>query len=257
QDIKVERTSPCWPEADSTSCSPYGSVGAYCPPATSLEHQQGLRYEEPRAPVNADSVTMTSCCYYELQPPQPPPPQTSHHRDPLMCSSPNHWPMDLSVRLGATDPYYHCQYPPPQRLHSAVSSMNRRTSFPAFDDGLESTAGGFYSNQAWHGQEGMVSPVSCDTPEVPLSPTGAFLERFPYVGLRDDPMGTSLPPAPPPTPLPALPPNTSPRLASGSQAPDGSRIYYRNGDTSWKLRTRRHSPEANAPAKGWRLSTSI
>lgn len=252
QDIKVEPRSPCWPEADSTSCSPYGSAGSYCPPAASLEHLQSFRYDEPRAPANADSVTMTSCCYYELQPPQlppPPPPQTNTHRDPLMGSSPTNWPMDLSVRLGATDPYYHCQYPPPQRLQSAdvdwnqqpqqqhqcvdngaarVPSMSRRTSFSAFDDGLKSTAGGFYSNQAWHGQ-GTVSPVSSDAPEVPLSPTGAFLKRFPYVGPRDDPMATSLPPAPPPTPLPALPPNTSPHLASGSQVPDGSRIYYRNG----------------------------
>lgn len=261
KDIKVEPTSPCWPEADSTSCSPYGSGAVYCSQTTTLDHhhqqqQQSFRYEEPRAPETAESVTMTSCCYYELQPPQPlPPPRTTTQRDPMMCSSPTQWPMDLSVRLGAADPYYHCQLPPPpQRLHSTggdwnqhqqqqqfvdggdarLPLMGRRTSLSSFDDGLEpALPASFYSSQVWPGQESMVSPVSSDPPDVSLSPTGAFLKRFPYVGTREEPMTTLQPPAPPPTPVPSLPSNTSsPHLASGAHGPEGARIYYRNGSSA-------------------------
>ncbi|XP_065294445.1 uncharacterized protein [Dermacentor albipictus] len=254
KDIKVEPSSPSWPEADSTSCPPYGgAAGPYCSlncsPAT-LEHQPTpVRYDEPRAPtVTADSAAMTSCCYYELQPP-PPPPASTGSRDPMMCPSPSHWPMDLSLRLCTTEPYYHCPLPapPPHRPRAAAGDWNQqqspqfadggatglpqrghgmRNSVSVLDDGLDAASSLYPNQQAWHGQEGMVPRLTSDVPEVPLSPTGAFLKRFPYVGPRDDTVATPHPPVPPPTPLP---PTSSPHVASGSQVPDGARIYYRNG----------------------------
>ncbi|XP_077522107.1 LOW QUALITY PROTEIN: uncharacterized protein LOC144133120 [Amblyomma americanum] len=265
KEIKLEPPSPPWTEADSTSCSPYGSFGSYnTSTSAALDHHQTLLYRDRRPPMMSElgpgSATAGSCRYYELQPPQQP--SAAASRDPMMCPPTSYWPMDLSARVGATDPVYHSPLSttvPPQRFHHSaaewshhreqqqqfasastgppplLSSMSRSHQYSAYspidDTGGYEVANGFSLNQGWHGQQGGdISPTSGGSACGTQSPTDAFLRRFPYVGSREDAMATSHQPAPEPSPL--LPPATSTTSAHGTsaaQGSDGSRFYHCSG----------------------------
>ncbi|XP_077532766.1 uncharacterized protein LOC144145129 isoform X1 [Haemaphysalis longicornis] len=233
KDIKLEPLSPPWPEADSTSCAPY--VSTTCASLSVTEYHHVLRSMTSDA-----EEAPPSSSYYELQPP----PTAAKER----VRSATCWPMDLSPRATESHPFQYSLPTAPPRFHSAGDWGQQQlppfgtVRFPAEacrfssahvqDYGFEAVALHLDPNQQEPQQEAAASPLASDPAEPPslqpLSPTGAFLKRFPYVGSREESLAATQP-ARLATPLPAAAAGSA-RVASTE--PPICRIAYYYGSST-------------------------
>ncbi|XP_077532776.1 uncharacterized protein LOC144145129 isoform X3 [Haemaphysalis longicornis] len=156
--------------------------------------------------------------------------------------------MDLSPRATESHPFQYSLPTAPPRFHSAGDWGQQQlppfgtVRFPAEacrfssahvqDYGFEAVALHLDPNQQEPQQEAAASPLASDPAEPPslqpLSPTGAFLKRFPYVGSREESLAATQP-ARLATPLPAAAAGSA-RVASTE--PPICRIAYYYGSST-------------------------
>lgn len=231
KDIKLEPLSPPWPEADSTSCAPY--IATTCASLSVTEYNQGVR-----SMTSDVEEAPPSSSYYELQP--PPPPAARDRVRPATC-----WAMDLSLRATESHPFQY-SFPTasaPPRFQSAGDWGQQlppfgTVRFPHEASGFSSSVPDYGFDAAAHldpnqdpQQESAASPLASDPADPPglqpLSPTGAFLKRFPYVGPREESLAATQP-ARLATPLPAAAAGSA-RVAPTSAQQSSCRVAYYYG----------------------------